>query len=74
MKSILSIIGIVLIILGIVGFSYKYFTYTTDEKIAEIGTVRVTAEQEQTIVISPLLSGLTLAAGVLLVIVGFSRK
>ncbi|EKD70741.1 MAG: hypothetical protein ACD_46C00424G0005 [uncultured bacterium] len=74
MKSIISLIGVFLIILGIVGFSYKYFSYTTDEKVAEIGNVKVTAEKEKTIVISPLLSGASLAAGVVLLIVGMSRK
>ena len=74
MKSIISLIGVFLIILGIVGFSYKYFSYTTDEKVAEIGNVKVTAEKEKTIVISPLLSGVSLAAGVVLLIVGMSRK
>ena len=74
MKSIISLIGVFLIILGIVGFSYKYFSYTTHEKVAEIGNVKVTAEKEKTIVISPLLSGVSLAAGVVLLIVGMSRK
>ena len=74
MKSVISLIGIFLIIVGIVGFSYKYFSYTTDEKVAEIGNIKVTTEQEKRVVISPLLSGASLAVGIVLVIVGMSRR
>ncbi|EKD69867.1 MAG: hypothetical protein ACD_46C00712G0013 [uncultured bacterium] len=73
MKSLVTIVGILLIILGIAGFASKYFSYTTEEKIAEIGTVKITDQQENTVFISPLYSGLVLAAGVILVVVG-SRK
>ncbi|OGT36486.1 MAG: DUF3185 domain-containing protein [Gammaproteobacteria bacterium RIFCSPHIGHO2_12_FULL_37_14] len=74
MKSTISFVGIVLIIIGIVGYSYKYFTYTTNEKVAEIGSIQVTTEQEKAIIIPPALSGLSLAAGIILVIIGISRK
>ncbi|TAK75048.1 MAG: DUF3185 domain-containing protein [Gammaproteobacteria bacterium] len=73
MKNLLSIIGIVLIILGIIGVSYKYFTYTTNEKIAEIGNVQITAEKEKTVVISPMLGGLAIVAGFALIIIARSR-
>lgn len=74
MKTFISLIGIVLIIFGIIGFSYKYFSYTANEKIAEIGSVQVTAEKEKTIFISPMLSGLSIAAGLVLVIIGMSQR
>lgn len=74
MKLITTLIGIVLIIFGIVTFSYKHFTYNTDEKVAEIGNVQVTATNEKTISFPPVLSGLSLAAGIVLVIVGMRRK
>lgn len=74
MKSIITLIGTILIVLGIVGVSYKYFTYTTTEKVAEIGSVQITADEEKTVVISPLLSGLAIGAGVIFVIVGLRRK
>jgi hypothetical protein len=67
------IVGIVLILLGIVGLSYNRITYTTKEKIVEIGPITATADKEKSIPISPVLGGLALAAGVGLVAVGYKR-
>ena len=74
MKAIVSIIGTVLIIFGIVGFSYKYFSYTTTENIAQIGNVKLTSENEKVVRISPTLSAIMLGVGIVLVIVGVTRK
>ena len=74
MKTVISIVGTLLIIFGIIGFSYKYLSYTSTEKVAEIGSVKVTADQEKTIFISPTVSAIMLGAGLVLVIVGVSRK
>jgi hypothetical protein len=67
------IVGIVLILLGIVGLSYNRITYTTKEKIVEIGPITATADKEKSIPLSPVLGGLALAAGVGLVAVGYKR-
>lgn len=74
MKSFITIVGTILIIFGIIGFSYKYFSYTANEKVAEIGSVKVSAEQEKTIAIPPVLSGLTILAGIVLVGMGINRR
>lgn len=73
MKSLVSLVGTILIILGIVGFTYKYITYTTKEKVAEVGPIKVTADEEKTIFISPLVSAITLGAGLILVIVSMRK-
>lgn len=70
----MTLIGILLIVIGIAGFSYRYFTYTSDEKLLEIGDVKVTAQKEKAVVIPPLLSGVCLAGGLILVLVARSRK
>lgn len=74
MRSHLTLVGTILLILGIVGFSYKYFTYTTTEQVAKIGPVEVTSEKEKRVVIPPVVSGAVLAAGVVLVLAGLRRK
>lgn len=74
MKVFLSILGTILVIFGILGFSYKYFSYTTNENVAQIGNVKVTAETEKVIFISPTVSAILLCAGIVVVIVAVSRK
>jgi uncharacterized membrane protein len=67
------VIGIVLILLGIVALSYNQITYTTKEKIVEIGPLQATAEKEKSIPLPPLLGGLALVAGVGLIAVGYKK-
>jgi uncharacterized membrane protein len=72
MKSAI-VIGILLILLGIVALSYNRITYTTKEKIVEIGPLQATAEKEKSIPLPPLLGGLALVAGVGLIAVGYKK-
>ena len=67
------VIGIVLILLGIVALSYNRITYTTKEKIVEIGPLQATAEKQKSIPLPPLLGGLALVAGVGLIAVGYKK-
>ncbi len=69
MRGITNIVGILLIIIGILGLAYQGFTYTTREKVADIGPIQVSADKENVIHFPPLLGGLSLAAGLVLVIV-----
>lgn len=72
-KSII-VLGVALIILGLVALSFGGITYTTREKIIDIGPVQATADREKTIALPPLLGGLSLAGGILLVAVGAIRS
>ena len=74
MRTIISILGTVLVILGIIGFYYKYVIYHTNENIAQIGEVNVTAQKEKVVVISPLISAITLGSGIVLLIISLNRK
>ncbi|HEX2931480.1 MAG TPA: DUF3185 domain-containing protein [Candidatus Binatia bacterium] len=67
------IVGIVLILLGIVALSYNRITYTTREKIVEIGPLTATAEKEKSIPLPPLLGGLVLVAGIGVIAVGYKK-
>lgn len=74
MRSFLNVIGILLILFGIFTLAYNGFTYTSQEKIAEIGTVKITADSEKTVYFPPVLGGLSFLAGVILVIVARNGK
>jgi len=70
----LAVVGIVLIILGIVALAYQGITYTTREKVVDLGPLKATVEKEKTIPLPPVLGGLAIAAGVFLVWVGARRS
>jgi hypothetical protein len=70
MKSFVRIVGLVFIIIGIVTFIYQGVTYTTRENIAQIGNIQVTAANQKTIYLPPILGGLCFIAGIVLVVFG----
>ena len=72
MKAI-SIIGIILIIVGVIALASEGITYTKTEKILDIGPIQATQQHRKTIPISPIAGGAAVAAGVVLVIVGAKR-
>jgi hypothetical protein len=69
----MTIAGIALIVLGIVTFAYKGITYTSREKVIDIGPIHATADTQKTIPLPPLLGGVALVGGIVLLVVG-SRK
>ena len=68
-----SLVGIVLIVLGVVGLALGGFNYTKREKVVDIGPIEATAERHERIPVSPIAGGIALAAGVVLLIAG-NRK
>ncbi|HEX5529370.1 MAG TPA: DUF3185 domain-containing protein [Methylomirabilota bacterium] len=73
MKSGLLVIAVVLIAIGVVSLAYQGITYTTREKVLEVGPIKATAEKEKTIPLPPILGGLALAGGVVLLVAGARR-
>jgi len=67
------ILGIVLIVLGVVGLVFQGISYTTREKVVDIGALHVTAEKQKTIPIPAIVGGLALAGGIAVVVLA-SRK
>ena len=69
MKAAL-IIGVLLIVLAIVGFSLGGFSFTHKKKDVSMGPVQISHNQTKSVPIPPALSIISLIAGVGLVIVG----
>ena len=63
-----TLIGILLIILGIVGLAYPRINYTTREKVVDLGPIEATKETKKSIPLPPVLGGLALAGGVVLLV------
>jgi hypothetical protein len=68
-----TLIGVVLIIVGVLALAYQGITYTTREKVIDLGPLKASVDKEKTIPLPPILGALALAGGVVLVIVG-ARK
>ena len=73
MKPI-SLIGIVLLVLGALALAYQGINYTRQEKVLDIGPIHATAEKHERIPLSPVVGGLVLAGGVVLLVVGAKQK
>ncbi len=65
-----SLIGIILIVLGVVSLAYQGITYTTHKKVLDIGPLQATTEQQKTIPLPPILGGVALLGGVVLLLAG----
>lgn len=61
--------GIVLVVVGVLALAYGGFTYTTREKIVDIGPIEATAEKEETVPLPPLVGGAALVGGLVLLVV-----
>ena len=67
------IIAIILIALGIAAFAYQGITYTTREKVVDLGPIQVTAEKTKSLPLPPIVGGLALVGGIVLLVMG-SKK
>ena len=72
-KSI-TLVGLALILLGIVAFAYQGISYTSREKVIDIGPLQASVDTKKTIPLPPILGGLLLAGGIVLVVVGAKRS
>jgi len=65
-----SIVGVVLIILGVIALGYQGITYTTHKKVLDVGPIQATKEEHKTIPLPPVLGVIALVGGVALVYAG----
>ena len=64
------VIAIILIVLGIAAFAYQGITYTTREKVVDLGPIQLTAEKTRTIPLPPVVGAIALVGGIVLLVVG----
>ena len=68
-----GIVGIILIIIGVIALTLGGISYTKREKVIDAGPLQVSADKEKTIPLPPVLGGICLVGGIVLVIVGSRR-
>jgi hypothetical protein len=65
--------GIILIVIGIIAFAYQGITYTTREKVVDIGPIQVTADKTKTLPLPPIVGGVALVGGIVLLVMGIKK-
>jgi hypothetical protein len=69
-----TIIGILLIVLGIIGYATGGISFTHEKKDVDLGSVQISHKTQDTLPLSPIFSTVSLVAGVGLVVVGARAK
>jgi hypothetical protein len=67
------LIALLLIVVGLIALAYQGITYTTREKVIDLGPVEVTAEETKTIPLRPVVGALALACGIVLLLIDRKR-
>jgi hypothetical protein len=65
-----TVIGLILIVLGIVGFAVGGFNVSHEKQDAKVGPVSIEHKSTDHVPIPPILSGIALVGGIALVVVG----
>jgi hypothetical protein len=68
-----GIVGIVLIVAGAIALVTQGFSFTREREVLDVGPIEATAETRETVGIPVWVSGLVIAAGVALVVMGRKR-
>jgi drug/metabolite transporter (DMT)-like permease len=63
-------LGVILIVLGLFGLAWGGFTYTTREKVVDIGPIHATREKTHNVPLSPILGAVALIGGIVLLVAG----
>jgi hypothetical protein len=63
-------LGVVLIVLGLFGLAWGGFTYTTREKVVDIGPIHATREKTHNVPVPPIAGALALIGGIVLLVAG----
>ena len=63
-------LGIILIVLGILGFVYQGFTYTKRDKVIDIGSIEASVDKKEHVFVPPIASAIAIGAGALILLTG----
>lgn len=63
-----TIIGIVLLAIGLISLVYQGITYTTQKKIIDLGPIQATKTEHHTIPFPPILGAIALIGGIVVLV------
>ncbi len=64
-----SVLGIVLVVLGVLALAYQGFTYTVPKKAVDVGPLHVTKDEHHTVPLPPIIGALALIGGIAFLVV-----
>jgi drug/metabolite transporter (DMT)-like permease len=67
-------LGIILIVLGLLGLVWGGFTYTTSEKVLDLGPIHATREKTHNVPVAPIAGALALLGGIALLVAGGKER
>lgn len=68
-----TLLGIVLIVIAAIAFGYQGISYTSKEKVVDLGALQVSADRTRTLPLPPIVGGIALVGGIVLLVMG-SKK
>jgi hypothetical protein len=68
------IVGALLVALGLVALLWGGISWTREEKVIDLGPIEATAEKRETIPLPPVIGGIALVAGIVLLVIPIRTK
>lgn len=68
------IAGIVLVVIGAICLAYQGITYTSHKKVLQVGPIQATKTEYKTIPLRPIVGGVLVAGGIVLISIGWRAK
>ena len=70
----MKVIGFVLVVLGILALVYGGISYNRQRTVVDVGPFKATATEQRNIPLSPIVGGIVLLSGILLLVVPRKRR
>lgn len=65
-----KVLGMILIVVGLIGLVWGGFSYTTSERVVDIGPIHATREKTHNVPVAPIAGALALLGGIALLVAG----
>jgi len=69
-EAAVKVLGMILIAFGLFGLAWGGFTYTTREKVVDIGPIHATRDETHHVPLPPIAGAVALVGGVVLLLAG----
>jgi uncharacterized membrane protein len=70
----MAVVGILLIIVGVAAFVFQGISYTTREKVVDIGPIHMSHDKTRSLPLGPIVGGVALVGGIVLLVAGLKKN